>query len=83
LVVVAHPSLPAKNTNELVALLKANPGKYSYASPGVGTVHHLAMELFKKQGNFDFVHVPYKGAAPIIRRPCKTPETRMNAADLG
>ena len=66
LVVVAHPSLPAKNTNELVALLKANPGKYSYASPGVGTVHHLAMELFKKQGNFDFVHVPYKGAAPII-----------------
>lgn len=66
LVVVAHPSLPAKNTTELVALLKANPGKYSYASPGVGTVHHLAMELFKKQGNFDFVHVPYKGAAPII-----------------
>ena len=66
LVVVAHPSLPAKNTNELVALLKANPGKYSYASPGVGTVHHLAMELFKKQGNFDFVHVPYKGAAPIL-----------------
>lgn len=66
LVVVAHPSLPAKNTNELVALLRANPGKYSYASPGVGTVHHLAMELFKKQGNFDFVHVPYKGAAPII-----------------
>lgn len=66
LVVVAHPSLPAKNTTELVALLKANPGKYSYASPGVGTVHHLAMELFKKQGNFDFLHVPYKGAAPII-----------------
>jgi tripartite-type tricarboxylate transporter receptor subunit TctC len=66
LVVVAHPSVPAKNTAELIALLKANPGKYSYASPGVGTVHHLAMELFKKQGNFDYVHVPYKGAAPII-----------------
>jgi len=66
LVVVANPSVPAKNTAELVALLKANPGKYSYASPGVGTVHHLAMELFKKQGGFDFVHVPYKGAAPII-----------------
>ena len=66
LVVVANPSVPAKNTAELVALLKANPGKYSYASPGVGTVHHLAMELFSKQGGFDFVHVPYKGAAPII-----------------
>ncbi len=66
LVVVANPSVPARNTAELVALLKANPGKYSYASPGVGTVHHLAMELFKKQGGFDFVHVPYKGAAPII-----------------
>ena len=66
LVVVANLSVPAQNTAELVALLKANPGKYSYASPGVGTVHHLAMELFRKQGGFDFVHVPYKGAAPII-----------------
>ena len=66
LVVVANPSVPAKNTAELVALLKANPGKYSYGSPGVGTVHHLAMELFRKQGGFDFVHVPYKGASSII-----------------
>jgi len=66
LVVVANPAVPAKNAQELVALLKANPGKYSYASPGVGTVHHLAMELFRTQAGFDYVHVPYKGASALI-----------------
>lgn len=66
LVVVANPAVPAKNAAELVALLKANPGKYSYASPGVGTVHHLAMELFRTQAGFDYVHVPYKGASALI-----------------
>jgi tripartite-type tricarboxylate transporter receptor subunit TctC len=66
LVVVASPSVPAKNAAELIALLKANPGKYSYASPGVGTVHHLAMELFRTQAGFDYVHVPYKGASALI-----------------
>ena len=66
LVVVANPAVPARTTAELVALLKANPGKYSYGSPGVGTVHHLAMELFRKQAGVDYVHVPYKGAAPIM-----------------
>jgi tripartite-type tricarboxylate transporter receptor subunit TctC len=66
LVVVANPALPAKNAAELVALLKANPGKFSYASPGVGTVHHLAMELFRTQAGFDYVHVPYKGASALI-----------------
>lgn len=66
LVVVANPAVPAKNAAELVALLKANPGKYSYASPGVGTVHHLAMELFRTQAGFDYVHVPYKGASAFI-----------------
>lgn len=66
LVIVANPSVPANNPAELIALLKANPGKYSYASPGIGTVHHLAMELFRKQAGFDIVHVPYKGATQFI-----------------
>ncbi len=63
LVIVVNPSVPAKNTAELIALLKANPGKYSYGSPGVGSVHHLAMEMFKTQAGVNIVHVPYKGAA--------------------
>jgi tripartite-type tricarboxylate transporter receptor subunit TctC len=66
LVVVTNPQVPARNAAELIALLKANPGKYSYGSPGIGTVHHLAMELFRKQGGFDYVHVPYKGATAFI-----------------
>ncbi len=66
LLIVANPSIPARNAAELIALLKANPGKYSYGTPGVGTVHHLAMEMFKKQAGVDVVHVPYKGAAPIV-----------------
>ena len=66
LVVVVNPSVPAKSVQELVALLKSEPGKYSYGSPGVGTVHHLAMELFKKQAGVSMVHVPYKGAAAIV-----------------
>ncbi len=66
LVVVANLQVPAKNAAELIALLRANPGKYSYASPGIGTVHHLAMELFRKQAGFDYVHVPYKGATAFI-----------------
>jgi len=63
LVLVAHPAVPARTTAELIALLKSNPGKYSYGSPGVGSVHHLAMELFRTQAGVDIVHVPYKGAA--------------------
>ena len=66
LVVVANTAVPVKTAAELIALLKANPGKYSYGSPGFGTVHHLAMELFRIQAGVDFVHVPYKGAALII-----------------
>jgi tripartite-type tricarboxylate transporter receptor subunit TctC len=66
LMLVVHPSTPANSVKDLIALLKANPGKYSYGSPGVGTVHHLAMELFKKQAGVSIVHVPYKGAAAII-----------------
>ena len=63
LTVVVNPAVQARTTAELIALLKANPGKYSYGSPGVGTVHHLAMELFKTRAGVDIVHVPYKGAA--------------------
>jgi tripartite-type tricarboxylate transporter receptor subunit TctC len=66
LVVVVNPAVPAKTTQELISLLKGEPGKYSYGSPGMGTVHHLAMELFKKQAGVSMLHVPYKGASAII-----------------
>lgn len=62
-----HPSVPAKNMTELVALIKANPGKYSYASSGNGNITHLTGELLKQHvGGLDFVHVAYKGAAPAV-----------------
>jgi len=64
---VVHPSLPARNLDELVAYAKANPGKLSYSSPGVGSMGHLAGELFKSlTGTNDIVHVPYKGAGPAV-----------------
>ncbi|MBI3375879.1 MAG: tripartite tricarboxylate transporter substrate binding protein [Betaproteobacteria bacterium] len=66
LAIVANPAFPAKTVSELVAVLKADPGKYSYGSPGVGTVQHLAMELFKKRAGVELLQVPYKGAAPIV-----------------
>jgi tripartite-type tricarboxylate transporter receptor subunit TctC len=66
LVFVANPAVPASTAPELIALLKANPGKYSYGSPGFGTVQHFAFELFKKQAGVEVVHIPYKGAAPIV-----------------
>lgn len=59
-----HPSVPAKSVNELVALAKANPGKYSYASAGQGTPAHLAGELFKLAFGVDITHVPFKGGGP-------------------
>ena len=63
LVLVVNPAVAAGTTAELIALLKANPGKYSYGSPGVGSVHHLAMEMFRTQAGVNIVHIPYKGAA--------------------
>lgn len=66
IVVVVNPSVPAKNMRELVAYLKANPGKVSYASPGVGTPHHFATELFKQTADVSMVHIPYKGASPAL-----------------
>ena len=59
----AHPSLPAKNVKELVAFAKGRPGKINYGSPGVGTVGHLATELFATQAGVKLNHIPYKGAA--------------------
>jgi len=63
---VVNPAFPAKTTQELIAVLRAAPGRYSYASPGVGTVQHFAAEMFKKMAGVDVVHIPYKGAAPIM-----------------
>ncbi len=58
-----HPSLPAKNVKEFVALAKARPGQINYGSPGVGTVGHFATELFSFQAGVKLNHIPYKGAA--------------------
>jgi tripartite-type tricarboxylate transporter receptor subunit TctC len=65
-VIVAHASLGVTNINELIALLKANPGKYSYASPGTGTPGHLAGELFKTSAGVDIIHVPFNGGGPAM-----------------
>jgi tripartite-type tricarboxylate transporter receptor subunit TctC len=65
-VVVAHPSLPANNLKELIDLIKANPGKYSYAQPSTGSTPHLAAELMKQMFRLDLTMVPFNGAAPAI-----------------
>ncbi len=65
-VLVVNPELPAKNVEELVALLKADPDKYSYASSGNGTPLHLSGELFKSMAGVDMQHIPYKGAGPAL-----------------
>jgi tripartite-type tricarboxylate transporter receptor subunit TctC len=64
--VVVHPSFPARHLDELIRVLRAAPGLYSYASPGVGNMAHLAAEKFKQAAGVDMVHVPYKGGAPAI-----------------
>jgi tripartite-type tricarboxylate transporter receptor subunit TctC len=61
-----HPSVPAKNVNELIAHIKSNPGKLSFASPGLGTPSHLLGEQFKVTLGLDLVHVPYNGSGPAI-----------------
>jgi tripartite-type tricarboxylate transporter receptor subunit TctC len=63
-VVAAHPGLAANSISELVALAKAKPRALSYASPGIGSASHLAVELFKSRAGVDMVHVPYKGGGP-------------------
>jgi len=65
-VLTVNPALPANTVKELIALVKANPGKYSYASPGTGTTGQLAGELFRLSLGLDLVHVPFNGAAPGV-----------------
>ena len=65
-ILVAHPSLPANNIKELIALAKSQPGKLNYASVGTGSPAHIAGELFKLKTGVDMVHVPYKGGGPAV-----------------
>jgi tripartite-type tricarboxylate transporter receptor subunit TctC len=65
-VLVVNPAVPARTVQELVAYAKANPGKLSYGSSGIGTPHHLGMEYLKLALGLDMVHVPYKGASLVI-----------------
>lgn len=65
-VLVVNATNPVKDMKELVALAKANPGKLNYYSSGIGSIQHLAGEMFKLQTGVDIVHVPYKGSAPAI-----------------
>lgn len=65
-VLVVNPELPAKTVPELIALLKAEPDKYSYASSGNGTLLHLSGELFKSMAGVSMQHIPYKGAGPAL-----------------
>lgn len=67
LVLSVNPQFPAKNFEEFLSYVKANPGKVNYASPGNGSPHHLAMEMFKNRTKTDLVHIPYKGAAPAMQ----------------
>ena len=64
LLLVTHPSVPAKTTRDLVALAKAKPGQLTYASPGSGNSGHLAGELFNSMAGVNIVHIPYKGQGP-------------------
>jgi tripartite-type tricarboxylate transporter receptor subunit TctC len=64
---VVRSSFPAKTMREWIDEVKANPGKYRYASAGAGTPHHIFMELLKKQFSLDITHIPYKGSAPAIQ----------------
>jgi tripartite-type tricarboxylate transporter receptor subunit TctC len=65
-VLVAWPSVPARNVKELIALAQSQPGKLNYGSPGVGSSLHLADELFKLMAKVNVVHVPYRGAAEAV-----------------
>jgi tripartite-type tricarboxylate transporter receptor subunit TctC len=63
-ILVAHPTLPAKNVKEVIAIGKARPGELAFASQGQGTLSHLEQEMLKQMGGFTALHVPYKGSAP-------------------
>src|ERR1051326_7311533 len=66
LVIATHPSVPVATMSELVALIKANPGKFSYASPGTGTPGHLVGEIFRLSLGLDLVHVPFNSAGLAV-----------------
>jgi tripartite-type tricarboxylate transporter receptor subunit TctC len=66
LILVVHPSLPVRSVKELIAFVRARPGQLSYASAGTGGVQHLSGELLKITMKLDMVHVPYKGAGPVM-----------------
>src|SRR3979490_1679832 len=67
LIMIAHPSLPANNVKELIALAKARPGQLNFASSGVGAAAHLTMEMFKSRVGIDMLHIPYKGTAGALQ----------------
>jgi tripartite-type tricarboxylate transporter receptor subunit TctC len=66
-ILVVNPNVPVQSLAELIALLRANPGKFNYASSGHGTAAHLAAELFKAEAKVEITHVPYKGGAPALQ----------------
>lgn len=66
LLVAVHPSVPATNIRELVAVLKRNPDKYAYGTPGPGTPQHLSTEMFKHMTGTQIRHIPYKGSGPVV-----------------
>jgi tripartite-type tricarboxylate transporter receptor subunit TctC len=65
-IIVVHPSVPARNVKELIALAKARPGELRHGSTGIGSPHHLAGEIFKTMAGIKMIHVPYKGASPAL-----------------
>jgi len=66
LIAVTHPDFPAKNLRELIAVLKASPGKYNFASPGVGTTQHFAGELMSQMARVEMTHIPFRGTPAAI-----------------
>ncbi|MEG0920479.1 MAG: tripartite tricarboxylate transporter substrate binding protein BugE [Comamonas sp.] len=65
-VIAVHPSFPAKDFKGFIAELKKNPGKYSFSSPGTGSIGHLLMEMVKVESGVSVVHIPYRGAGPAL-----------------
>jgi tripartite-type tricarboxylate transporter receptor subunit TctC len=66
MVLVVHPSLPAKTAKDLVAIARAKPGQLNYTSSGIGSINHMAMEVFRAQAKVDVVHIPHKGMSPAL-----------------
>src|SRR2546427_12989286 len=66
LILVVHPSVQARSVKELIGLAKTKPGRFTFASPGNGSVQHLSGELMKTVARVDITHVPYKGGAPAV-----------------